>query len=776
MSGPAAAQVPVLPGQSGAPGTTESTASRPESPEQLKEQLEKSLDTARRELAEMDAPGAQAAPAEITPAEVADRRSDLVRTVFAIERHLKHFATAPGLAEAVKEAERRESEWKGFEEKPPYSFLFFDELRNQRDAAHAKVAAYASTASLIERQISAMQQEFRQKEESYRRAADVMARARGGPDEAAAAWRLDSARIRMQAVGSALALYQASLASQQPRIAAAKSELNLLERQVKAAEEQVVFTEEDIRKAEENAAAKIKAYDKEIFSLSRKQSEVLAERDRLRAEVADLREKQPDEAAGAREELELAEARLRGAEAEADLLSFQLDLLGAATRMHGEWPQALRQRRALEPGNPADRRTEARRELQAIGERIQGWSTFITNERAAVAAAVREQESRLANLPQDDPRVAAEQRVLAGLWRKIEVIERLDQLISSSGPVLERWLADGAELEAQRSAGARVGDFFSQVWSWIRKVWGYEVYRYEDKLEVNGETITVMRGLSLGWLLGAILFFFLAYRMGSWASRKLQRVLTGRGWIGEVQARTLRRWFMVGVACLLVFITLQMLRIPVTAFAFLGGALAIGFGFGTQTLFKNLISGIILLAERKVKAGDILEVDGIIGTVTTVDTRSSTIRGFDGVETLVPNSLLLENKVTNWTLSSSKVRRIVRVGVAYGSPVQRVSEILSDCAARHGLVLKDPAPMVVFEDFGADAMVFALYFWVELSERSNSMVTASDLRFMIEKRFSEAGIVIAFPQRDLHLTSAVPLQVAMQRPPRREVPDDPPGA
>jgi small-conductance mechanosensitive channel len=230
---------------------------------------------------------------------------------------------------------------------------------------------------------------------------------------------------------------------------------------------------------------------------------------------------------------------------------------------------------------------------------------------------------------------------------------------------------------------------------------------------------------------------------------------------------------MVVVAVVLALFTLHFLKIPLTAFAFLGGALAIGIGFGTQTLFKNFISGIIVLAERKVKVGDILDVDGLAGTVTSIDTRSSTVRTFDGVDVILPNSLLLENKVINWTHESAKVRRVVRVGVAYGAPLREVTGILSECAAAHGLVAKDPEPLAVLEDFGADALVFALFFWVDLRAGGNAAVIGSDLRFMIEKRLGEAGIAIAFPQRDIHLKGDAPLRVSLVRGGAAEPPGDP---
>lgn len=132
---------------------------------------------------------------------------------------------------------------------------------------------------------------------------------------------------------------------------------------------------------------------------------------------------------------------------------------------------------------------------------------------------------------------------------------------------------------------------------------------------------------------------------------------------------------------------------------------------------------------------------------------------------MVPNSMLLENKVTNWTLSDRKVRRTVKVGVAYGTPMRDAAELLEACARRHGNVLGDPAPYVIFEDFADSAQLLVLHFWVELGPKVSGTQVASDLRFMIEKQFAEAGISIAYPQRDLHLYTARPLQVEVVEPP-----------
>ncbi|MBC8128397.1 MAG: mechanosensitive ion channel, partial [Gloeobacteraceae cyanobacterium ES-bin-144] len=157
--------------------------------------------------------------------------------------------------------------------------------------------------------------------------------------------------------------------------------------------------------------------------------------------------------------------------------------------------------------------------------------------------------------------------------------------------------------------------------------------------------------------------------------------------------------------------------------------------------------------------GDMLDVEGIIGTVTEINTRSSIVKSPDGVETMIPNSVFLENRVTNWTLSCSKIRRSLRVGVAYETPPQKVMELLVASAERHGLICKDPEPFAILEDFGDNALTFGLYFWLDMKGETNSMIVASDLRLMLEKQFKEHGIQVPFPQRDMHLTTDKPLQV-----------------
>lgn len=246
---------------------------------------------------------------------------------------------------------------------------------------------------------------------------------------------------------------------------------------------------------------------------------------------------------------------------------------------------------------------------------------------------------------------------------------------------------------------------------------------------------------------GSILFgFYLVRRIERLILRKMANLNRDKDMILLVQ-----RLYLVGAYILLALLILTLLGIPLAAFAFVSGAVAIGVGFGAQNIINNFISGWILMWERPIRIGDYLELGEVEGTVETINTRSTRIRRADGVHILVPNSQLLENTLVNWTLIDKLARTVVRVGVAYGSPLKKVQELISQAAAEHPDVIKEPAPVVVFEDFGDSSLVFELYIWTDNFGDKDLRVIRSDLRFRIDELFNANGIVIACPRQDVHL-------------------------
>jgi small-conductance mechanosensitive channel len=259
---------------------------------------------------------------------------------------------------------------------------------------------------------------------------------------------------------------------------------------------------------------------------------------------------------------------------------------------------------------------------------------------------------------------------------------------------------------------------------------------------------------------GQVLLVLLAILLGLYLIRRIERLLMGKLTAlnrGKDMILLVQRLYLVVAYVVLGFLILDVLGVPLTAFAFVSGAVAIGVGFGAQNIINNFISGWILMWERPIRIGDFLELGEVKGTVETINTRSTLIRRADGVHILVPNSHLLENTLVNWTLIDKLARGQVRVGVAYGSPLKKVEELIYKAASEHAEIIKMPAPLVIFEDFGDSSLIFELYFWISSFGDSDLRVIRSDLRHRIAELFDENGIVIAFPRQDVHLEGSLRL-------------------
>ena len=194
------------------------------------------------------------------------------------------------------------------------------------------------------------------------------------------------------------------------------------------------------------------------------------------------------------------------------------------------------------------------------------------------------------------------------------------------------------------------------------------------------------------------------------------------------------------------------------------GALGVGIGFGLQNIVNNFVSGLILLFERPIRIGDTLDIGNSGGTVEKIGMRASIVSTWDGAEVVVPNADLISEKVTNWTLTHSRRRMIIPVGVAYGTDPEKAAQLIVAVANDHKHVDARPEPACLFTGFGDSALEFELRAWASTSSFVN---VASDLRFAIVKTLAEAGIEIPFPQRDLHLRTADPQAgslVGLQKP------------
>jgi small-conductance mechanosensitive channel len=335
--------------------------------------------------------------------------------------------------------------------------------------------------------------------------------------------------------------------------------------------------------------------------------------------------------------------------------------------------------------------------------------------------------------------------VLQALWvgllrlpraRRIGVVERHGALLEMRGTRYVRWAAIAAWALAAGSA--------FRLWPLLSTAVGGVLSK---RLRVGGLDVSPGDVLAFGFTLWA------SVQLARLLAFALEEGLEGRGLPRGIPAAVSRTAQYVVVAVGLGFATLAS-GMELTRFTVLVGTLGVGIGFGLQNVVNNFVSGLILLYERPVQVGDVVEIGTTVGTVQRIGIRSSTIATFQGAEVVVPNGNLISGELVNWTLSDRKRRVDVDVGVAYGTDPERVREILLGTLRGRADVAASPEPVALFGGFGDSALQFQLRFWTQQFDRWP--VVASDVRVAVTRGLAEAGIEIPFPQRDLHLRSVAP--------------------
>jgi potassium efflux system protein len=233
-----------------------------------------------------------------------------------------------------------------------------------------------------------------------------------------------------------------------------------------------------------------------------------------------------------------------------------------------------------------------------------------------------------------------------------------------------------------------------------------------------------------------------------------QRLATTAG--GRYTATTLSRYVIVAVGIIL---AIGMLGGRWDQIQWLVAALGVGIGFGLQEIVANFISGLIILFERPVRVGDMVTVGESTGTVSRIQIRATTILTWDRQELLVPNKEFITGRLLNWSLSDQITRLVIPVGVAYGSDIPLAMKLITEVAMDDDYIIDEPKPFVAFEGFGDNSLTLTLRCFTDSIDYRLRAI--SSLHEEINRRFNEAGIVIAFPQRDLHLDTTRPLDIRL---------------
>lgn len=717
--------------------------------ETLRQSLDTARDAYRRAMADT------APPPGATPEELLARSHLQRELVTNLEQSLDMAQRLSDGQRRVDEQRTAAREWTGFATPPPYSVLLLDQLRKTQDDARFAAQSAAARITLLDQEAAKYEQELRAAEIERRQSEERLAAATTQEQRNRQSWLRDLAALEARAAAAGL---------EKTRRARKLTELQATEtREVLAlSERQVAVARRDSRLTQEELNAVLADIDRQRAALEKRQAAALAAGQRsqealtqAQQALARFRAEQANpsdpETVKRREILERT-LELRRMQADNDVLAVDLSKRMLDLRA---WERTGWQYRGLMVNSrETDKLREGLDNLEQLLEQLRTWNAYLESELSRPSGRDTPAQDRLAGLSRDQAALA--QQIDATQRARLDLLREAQQAVADLQRTLSVWREDFLARGADRSARSIFSDTLAMVWQGARAIWQFEILSVEDTLNIDGRTVVAARSITLGKALNALLFLGIGYVISRWLSHRAGQFAVQR--LGAVpgHARTISRWMHMLLLGSLLLFALYMVNIPLTMFAFLGGALAIGLGFGTQVLLKNLVAGIMLLVERPLKVGDLIEVGSIVGTVTNIDIRSSTVRTGDGIEILVPNSVFIENNVTNWTYSNAKVRRSVKIGVDYSATPTKVRDLLLKVASQHGHVLTDPPPRVLFEDFGADALMFNLQYWIDYGRGTDAMQVASDLRFMIEGALGEAGIGIPYPQRVVHLRTLPP--------------------
>ncbi|MCA9771165.1 MAG: mechanosensitive ion channel [Myxococcales bacterium] len=628
------------------------------------------------------------------------------------------------------------------------SFLVLERMRDELDGRAQGAAIARDGVAAAQAALDRAKSRFEDRERARRKAREDFETAADPAAKGAAQEALRIARLESEAADEERILRELELRGRQLDQQSYDQRTATLKAQVAQAAAGAVFTRQDLDQ-------QLAAVDKREFDLQRNLNSAKLDLDAAERRFGDA-QRRLDRAPEATPALVEEVAALRLAR---DVTQRRIELLG----------QELQRLSVVKSYWDRRFRVFSKR---ATGTELRAWERDVAEEIDALTRASRLHEARLGELRGELANLDA-RRAEAGdpklrnwIDRHKAEVQGLVGLLGANARDLDstRRLATKLQGEIRDQIAAKpVLDRVRDVLDRARELGRYELVVIDDHPITAGKTVVALVLLTLG------------VRFSRRLSRLLARHVYPRIGASEGTAVALETLTFYAFIATSALAALNLVHIPLTIFTFLGGALAIGVGFGSQNLLNNFISGLILLTEQPIRVGDMVEVDGTFGRIERVGARSTQVRTFTSVDILVPNSAFLEKNVVNWTLTDDRVRVFVSVGVAYGSPTREVAKLLRKAADDHGKILKVPEPIVVFRDFGDSALIFEIHFWIRMRRPMDARTVESDMRFQIDNLFRDAGVTIAFPQRDVHFHPTRPLDVRVIAPgAEAAVPEDKP--
>lgn len=670
-----------------------------------------------------------------------ERQAILEQVVRGYDEQLSEFQRLTEARQRHADILRNSSEWNGMPDPPPYSLFLADQLWDAVYSLELAIKGLQSQRELLTLRFEQAREALGTAEERLRQASERREAAKDPARVEQERHLHDLAALHTRMASVLLEAAQLSRKRVEEELDGMKARLTFEQRRLEVVSTHVVFTETDlaqVRTRLDKEHLQLEERLEETFLERRRQSQVVQETEegltRLRSRQAGKGSaEEPPAVARAKVKVELAQTRMDNLVTQADLLQQLMNVVAGERQL---WESRF----VIAQTTEAGKAREMYQRFMPLFDNFQASRNYLRQQNGIVSGHISELENRLRHSPVS--RRAVLQDLLRAFQERQAAYTRTLHRLEEAARFMQRWRTEFKQQQHELSLLDLLEELFVRSGSLLKEAWGYELFSAEDTIEVDGKTMTGSRSVTVGKTVTALIIFLIGYIVCVYVSRTIGRLATAKFGMAQDVANLVRQWSQAFLVTFLIVLSFTWVKIPLTIFAFLGGAFAIGAGFGAQTLLKNVISGILVLIERPLRVGDLIEVDNIRGRVTSIGLRSSTIRDVKGMETLIPNSSFLERYLTNWTYSSRVGRFSLRVGVPYGIAAQQVAELLSGLAVQHPKVMRQPPPQVLLDEFGVQARIFTINYWLEIAPEIDPNGIASELRFAIEQKFTEGGLKV----------------------------------
>ena len=623
---------------------------------------------------------------------------------------------------------------------PPYSLSVLDEYLDEQEAQNLLDETAELAREVAQKNLEDAQLNYDKAEQNLRKIKEDADAQVGKENQVVYEFTKIVAQLEFDLAEAALNLNQVYLQNAETEVNLNKQQSSILKNQTELIRANLEYDEEDLQEKLKNTETIRQQHNERIQSLASEQQEV---------ETKWLKAQEQFDSIKDRDENTKLIAKAWLDEREAWKNTYQQALVQTENifRLLSYGDEIWHRRYALLQGNyNPNQLVEWLKELESSQKNIDRLSSLVSSAQNNLPAQILALQVTLSQKKDSLPAEA-----INHMLSQLKAMEKLSannlEYISKL-QIIKKFESRYIDEIHEKRKSIRFIDLVKGIALEMNKKLEFELYVIDD------QSITIRK------IILALFILFVGLFLAKLFSRFVMNRLMAKTQLDESAKAAIHKVTFFILTIILVLYALHTVNIPLTILALLGGAVAIGVGFGSQNLINNFISGFILMFERPIKIDDVIEIDNIIGRVQHIGTRCTQIRTQANLNILVPNSSLLEKNIINWTLSDDVVRCNISVGVAYGSSTRDTVKALERAVEEHELILKKPEPIIVFKDFGDNALIFEVYFWIRLGKgRMVKIQTESNVRFLIEKHLREADIVVAFPQRDVHMDTSKPLDL-----------------